>query len=312
MSLNTLFTTVITLALLLLAGVIAGRTRILDERASETLSAVTVKIGQPFLIINALISIERTPETVTKGLWILLMAFGILAFTAALSYCCAKGIKDADERKISEFAMMFTNCGFIGLPILESIFGSVGLFYGAFYVFAFNVLSWTWGLGILSRKRDDIRLTPKKVLLNFGTVPCLIGFLLFLSGIPLPESVLALTRYLASICTPFSMLITGANLARRDLRKMFSSPRVYWVNFVKLVVMPFVTAVLLRLLGLPGDMVVFGTVMTALPSAAVITMFGEMFHINPGFASELVGSTSLLSIATLYPVVAFAQWLASL
>lgn len=300
------------LALLLLVGIIAGKTKVIDEVTSARLSTVTVKIGQPFLIINAMLSIERTSDNIKTGLFVLGLGFVMHAVMALIAYLCAKGIRDLDERKLSEFGMIFANCGFIGLPILESIFGNEGLFYGAFYVFGFNVISWTWGIMILARKREDIKLTPKKILINFGTVPSVIGFLIFLSGITLPESVQSLAGYLGSLCTPLSMLITGANLARRDLRKMFTSRSVYLVNLVKLVVMPLVITTALWLAGLSDTMVVFGAVMAALPCAAVITMFGEMYSISPGYAAELVGSTSLLCTATLFPVIYYAQFLVSL
>lgn len=312
MNFGTLFTTILTLALLLGTGFLAGKTGIVDEVTSARLSAVTVKIGQPFLLINAMIGLERTTENIRTGLFVLALSFAIHGVTAAIAWLLARRVRDPDERKLAEFGMIFANCGFIGFPILESILGDAGLFYGAFYVFGFNVISWTWGIMILARNRSDIRLTPKKILINFGTVPALIGFLIFLSGVSVPAPVQSLCGYLSSLCTPLSMLITGANLARRDLRKTFSSPSVYLVNAVKLIVAPVVVATLLWLAGASDVMVLFGTVMSALPCAAIITMFGEMYEINPGYAAELVGSTSLLCTATLFPVIYYAQFLISL
>lgn len=326
MSLTALFTTIITLALLLLTGFTAGKTKIVDEVTTAKLASVTVKIGQPFLIINGMIGQKCTAENIKTGLFILLISVGMHAVMAVIAYFCAKGIRDLDERKLSEFGMIFANCGFIGFPILEALLGDLGLFYGAFYIFGFQVISWTWGIIILARKRPDIKLTPKKIIINFGTVPSVIGFLLFLSGVfypenvsmfPesirfLPESFRSLSGYLGSLCTPLSMLITGANLARRDLRKMFTSKPVYLVNFVKLIVMPLVITTLMWLLGFNDTMVLFGAVMAALPCAAVVTMFGEMYSISPGYAAELVGSTSILCIATLFPMIWYAQFLLTL
>jgi len=312
MSLAALFTTIITLALLLLTGFIAGKAKIIDEVSTERLSTATTKIGMPFLIIGGMTGLERTTENIKTGLTVLLISAGMHAVMSIAAYFCAKGVRDFDERKISEFSMIFANCGFIGFPILESIFGEIGLFYGAFYIFSFQIISWTWGIMILARKRSDIKLTPKKILINFGTVPALLGFLIFLSGISLPQSVLSLCSYLGSICTPLSMLITGANLARRSLKKMFTSKSVYFVNFIKLIIMPLLITTLMWVLGFSDTMVIFGAVMAALPCAAVVTMFGEMYSISPGYASELVGSTSILCIATLFPMIWYAQFLVSL
>jgi len=168
------------------------------------------------------------------------------------------------------------------------------------------------GLAILARGRSDIRLTPKKALVNFGTVPCLIGLLLFISRIPMPEAFLDLTGYLGSLCTPISIIITGSNLARRSLKKMLTSPLVYYTAAIRLIAIPLVITVLLWLVGIPDDFVVFGCVLAAMPTAAVVTMYAEMYDIKPGVAAEFVGSTSILCTATLVPVISFAAWLVSL
>jgi len=312
MDIGNLIPLIITLTLLLVVGFIAGKAKLIDEVSTARLSTVTVKIGQPFLIINGMIGLERTAENVKIGLEVLLLSLGMHAVMSLIAFLCAKGIKNFDERKLSEFGMIFANCGFIGIPILESIFGGFGPFYGSFYIFGFNVLSWTWGIMILARGRSDIKMTPKKILLNFGTIPAVIGFLLFLSGIPMPDYIKSLCSYLGALCTPLSMLITGANLARRSLKKMFTNKAVYLVNFVKLIAMPFVITTLLWLLGFNDTMIMLGAVLSALPSAAVVTMFGEMYSISPGYAAELVGSTSILCMATLFPMIYYAQFLISL
>jgi len=231
---------------------------------------------------------------------------------AALAFLGALPIKGLDERKLGEFSMVFTNCGFIGFPILESIFGAEGLFYGAFFIISFHLFTWTWGIAILARKRDDIRLTIRKALINFGTVPSLIGLLLFVSRIPLPEAFTDFSAYLASLCTPIAVIITGSNLARRSLKKMLTSPLVYYVNLWRLIIIPMVVTTILWLVGIPDNFVVFGCVMSAMPTAAVATMFGEMYDIQPGLAAEFVGSTSVLCTATLVPVISYAAWLVTI
>ena len=309
MSFTSLLSTIATLALLLAAGIITGKLKIIDERSTERLSTLIVKLGQPFLIINALIGIEPTPENIRNGFLILGLGTVIHIFMAVLAHLLAKPIRGFDERKLTEFGMLFTNCGFIGFPILESIFGETGLFYGAFYIISFHIFTWTWGIAILARGRDDIKITPKKALLNFGTIPSLIGIVLFLSGLDLPEFVTDFSSYIASLCTPISMLITGSNLSRRGMKSMLTNPSVYLTNVTRLIIMPRAVTTALWLVGVPDYMVVFGCVMAAMPTAAVITMFGEMYGISPGCAAELVGSTSLVSVATLMPVIKFAEFL---
>ncbi|MBE6615194.1 MAG: hypothetical protein E7631_07820 [Ruminococcaceae bacterium] len=311
-SFTSLLSTIATLFLLLVAGYVAGRLKIVDETSSKNLSTLIVKVGQPFMIINSLIGLEYSAENLKTGLLVLCLGLGMHVVLAVLSFVGALPIKGLDERKVGEFSMVFTNCGFIGFPILESIFGAEGLFYGAFFIISFHLATWTWGIAILARQRADIRLTVKKALVNFGTIPSLIGFLLFVSRIPLPEAFTDFSAYLASLCTPIAVIITGANLARRSLKKMLTSPLVYYVNLWRLVIIPMAVTVLLWAIGIPDNFVIFGCVMAAMPTAAVATMFGEMYDIQPGLAAEFVGSTSILCTATLVPVISFAAWLVSM
>lgn len=312
MSFSSLFSTILTLFFLLVAGYICGKCGIVDEKASGHLSNLIIKVGQPFLIINSLTGLRFSVENLRIGGQIILLGFGVHIVIAAFSYLFARPIHDLDERKLSEFALVFTNCGFVGFPILHAIFGETGLFYGAFYLVAFHLLIWTWGIAILARGRKDIRLTVKKALVNFGTIPCLIGFLLFLLPLPLPAAATGFFSYLASLCTPISILITGANLARRGLWQMCKSPRVYYINFVRLIVLPLLVTTICYLIGLPDYMVIFACVMSAMPSAAIITMFGTLYDISPGVAAEYVGSTSVLCTVTLLPVIHYANWLVQL
>lgn len=311
MSITSLVSTIATLALMLLIGFIGGKLKYVDEISTERLSTLIVKIGQPFLIINSLISLEYTEENLKTGLKILLLGICMHAAMSLIAYFLARPVKPFDEQKLSEYCMVFANCGFIGFPIAKALYGAEGLFYGAFFIVSFHLFVWTRGIMILARKRDDIKLTPKKILFNFGTMPCLIGFLIFISRISLPDFAYDLVGYLNDICTPITLIISGANIARRSLKKMFTNKNVYYVCFVKLVAMPVLIATVLWLIGLPEYMIVFGAIMASMPCAAVVTMFGEMYRISPGYGAELVGASTVFSVVTILPMVSYASFLAS-
>lgn len=312
MQFSSLLSIIACLFLLLSVGFIGGKFKILDEVSTEKLSALIIKIGQPFLIINSIICQKCTPENLKTGLLVFLLGLCMHTIMAVLAFFLAKPFKNPDRRALAEYSMFFSNCGFMGFPVIQSLYGEEGLFYGAFYIMSFHLFVWTIGLVILSRGGEGIKITPKKIFLNYGTIPCVIGFAIFVARLPLPDFLLSMSGYLSGLCTPIAMLIAGANIARRSLRKMFSDPKIYYTSFVKLIVMPVFAATVLWLLGLPEYIVIFGTVMAAMPSASIVTMFGEMYRISPGFSAELVGSSTIFSTATILPVVYYAIWLCSL
>lgn len=288
------------------------RAGVIDNVFSKNLSTLIVKVAQPMLVISSLISLEYTRENLMRGLGAVVLSFALHTGMGIAAHFAVKGFRDADERKISEFAIMFTNCGFIGFPIIESLYGKDGLFCGAFYVVGFHLFIWTWGMAILSRGRNDIKLTPKKIFVNFGTIPCLIGFILFLIPWPMPAFLVKTTDYLASLATPISVLITGSLIATGSMRDLFGRFGNYAVSFLRLILFPVAVCVALKLCGLGEFMIIFGTVMAAMPSASVITMFGELYDINPGYASRIVGITSMLCVVTLPLLVAFASFVAKM
>lgn len=325
------FNTIITLFILLAVGYIAGKAKIIRGSASKTLSTLIIKIGQPAMIVNSLIKMEYSAQNLGLGLKTLL--FGLVAhiFMAAVSYFAFFRFHDLDERKLTEFSAVFVNAGFIGIPILESLFGDRGAFMGAFFVVMFNLVLWTWGIIILARGRDDIKLTPRK-LINYGTVPCTVGFLLYLgkgllptlSGIIcsvagdssgailsavsfLSKSIMSALGHVASLCTPISTIIIGALLSTLTVKQILGSKKIYYLCAIKLLVIPISISVIMILMGFSSDWVLFAAAVTSMPSATSATMLAEMYDIRPEYSAQAVGTTSLLSVATMPCVMLTVQ-----
>lgn len=319
-----LITIMVTLFILMIAGYVCRRRGIIDSAASKHLSRLIISVGQPMMIISALNRVEFTPENLTIAWQVTLISFVMHTLLALLAFFLCKLYKNKNEAKIFEFGLVFANCGFIGFPILDSILGDgIGSFMGAFYVISFHLFIWTWGLLILGRGRDDIKLTPKKILFNYGTVPCTIGVLLFFLKplLPVPAwlapvwfdgAIGRFLDYLGGLCTPISVLITGSLLATVSLRKTFCNPRLYLHSFFKLILLPVIACILAKLCGLPDTYLMLCTAMAAMPGAATITMLAELYDIEPGLASETVGVTSLLATGTLPLMMLFAGFVSGL
>ena len=291
--------------LLLSTGYLCRRIGVIDDAASKRLSTLIIKLGQPMMIVGALISKEFSVEALKTGLFFTLIGFLIHPLMALLAALAGPLYQDAAERKISMFATIFTNCGFIGFPILEAIFPGEGAFIGAFFVIGFHTYVWTLGMAILGKGREDIKLTPKKAIFNLGTIPCAIGLGLYLlkAVVALPTFIISFTNHLGDLCLPISVLVTGALLAKRGLGPLLRKPRIYFYNLIKLIAVPLIVCLITKLvtLGMANSyqIVMFCTVIAALPCGASISMFGEMYDIAPEYAAEVVGSSSLLVIGTL-------------
>ncbi len=265
-------------------------------------------------------------DNLKLGLKTLALGFAVHLFMALVAYVACVRIKKIDERKILEFSMIFGNTGFIGIPILGALFPKNGAFQASFIVISFNILMWTLGMLILGRKRDDIRMTVKKARINKGTVPSLIGIIIFLiPAIPafsnfdlslkLPFASEAL-RYVSGLCTPVSMLIIGALLSRVSLKRIFTTGKLYYLCLFKLVVTPLLVCLIMKLGSLVfnfnSDCIMFATALTSMPVATSVSMLAELYDISPEFSAQGVGITSLLSIATMPCVILLTKMVIAL
>ena len=315
MNFGSLLSIILTLFLLMVVGYVCRKLGVITTESSKGLSKLIINVGQPMLILSALETAPYSPANLTIGWQVVLIGLGMHALLCLMAFLICKGMKERNRAKIFEFTLIFANCGFIGFPVLDSILGDgIGSFMGAFFVISFNLYLWTWGIAILGRGRDDIRMTPKKALVNFGTIPCLIGVVLYLIKplFEMPEFVSKTFSYLGSLCTPVSVLVTGALIATVPLSKMFRNRQLYLHSAIKLLLFPIVICLLAKLIGLADSYILLVTAMAGVPSAATVTMLAELYDIEPSYASQTVGLTSILSTATLPIVMLFANWIISL
>lgn len=315
MNFSALLSIILTLFVLLICGLVARKVGVINDASSKGLSRLIISIGQPAMIIAALANAEYTQENLKIAWQVTLISFAMHTLMALMAFGFCKLLKkNPDQIKIFEFSLVFGNCGFIGFPILDSILGEgIGSFMGAFYVISFHLFLWTWGIIILARGREDIRMTPKKAIFNYGTIPCAIGVAMYLFK-PIFDVTTEFDflgkslNYLGNLCTPISVLITGALLATLPLKKIFTNTRIYLHAAIKLLALPVIFCFLAKLCGLSDTYLLMVVAMAGVPSAATITMLAELYDIEPAYASQTVGMTSVLSTATLPVVMLLAEW----
>ena len=317
MNFSAFLSTVITMFIILMVGYILGKKDIINSVASKNLSKLIIVAGQPALIISSITDKSFSSENLKLALISLASGFIMHLAIAFIAYFACFKIKDLDERKITEFAIVFGNIGFLGIPVMGALFPENGAFVASFFVVSFNILLWVIGLGIIARKRDDIKLTAKKIFINKGTIPSLIGFAIFLipaflPSFAMPDFISKSISYLGSLCTPISMLIIGALLATRTVKQMFGSIKVYYLCLFKLAIIPLLFCVMMKIFGFSDFWILFITAISAMPSASSTSMFAELYDTAPGYSAQCVGISTVFSVATMPLLIMAAQFIIGL
>lgn len=294
---------VLTLFLLIGAGMVCAKAKLLDESAVKALANLVLYIATPCVIIKSCIR-EFDPAM----LWGFLTVVAVAAVNHALLIGVATLVfrdKGENRRRVFRCATVFSNAGYMAIPLQQAILGEVGVFYCAAYVIVFNVFLWTYGLMEMS---GESRLSAKKILLNPGVIGVVVGLTLFVLPIPVPTLIADGIGHLAALNTPVPMLIVGFYLAQTDLLGALKDGRGWLCIALRLIVAPLVALGGLLLCGIRGDLLTSCMICIATPVATACTMFATRFDRDPRLSVNLVSLSTLLSAVTLPLLVALTHW----
>ncbi len=292
---------VMAIFVLILVGYIARKAKVMDKALVKGLSGFILNVAIPFTVIASFdrsIPKSSLPDLLKTGFW------AIVLHSIAIVFSSMVYRKLADpERKVLSYGTVFSNCGFMGFPVVASVYGKVGVMYASIYVVVFQTFIWTYGVALYSGGKAWGQL--KKAFLNPGIISVIIGALLWLAPFDLPSFLGDSIAFMSDLTTPLSMVVVGASLAEVPLKGLIKGWELWLGTGVRILVIPLAGLAILTILGinnLPARVAVF---LTAMPVAAQSVMFAERYDADVGLASRLVFVTTVLSALTI-PLFALA------
>ena len=294
MSIGNLFSQVLTLFIIMGVGVIARKVGIITREYGKKMSELLIYITAPAMIIISM-NFKYSQEMLKNAGLVLIIAFAVHFVSIALGFLVYSRF-EPKTRRIAIFATAFSNCQFLGFPIMRAIFGQEGEFYASIYLIAFTVLIWTVGVMILTGKKD-IR-SALKVLTNPAIIAIVIGMIVFIFSLTIPAPLYKALDFVGSMTVPLAMLFIGSQLAEIKLADILSGFKVYMVAFMRLLFIPLALLGVLRLLGITGIAATSAIVLAGMPTAANAAIFAEMFTGEAKFASRVVAISTLFCIAS--------------
>lgn len=301
MEINTVITQIISLFLVAFVGFYGGKKNIIDENFSNGLSKLLVEITTPFLVISSF-SISYGPDVANNVIKAFIYSFAIFLLTPLLVKPLLIKV-DKSKRNVLEFAMVFSNCGFMGFPVAQSVFGNEGVVYAAIFNMIFNIFVWTYGVMLFNNKSDIKGL--KESLKNPGVVSSVIGLLIMIFSIKIPPLLLNTTKMVGGLTTPISMLIIGSLLSRSELKKIIKDKSMYYGSMIKLILLPLILYCISILFKENSMVLKTFILMQAMPAGALTTIFAENFNKNKEYSAFIVSFSSLLSVVTIPLVIKF-------
>lgn len=285
---------IIEMFVILLGGVLAYQTGLIDKETTKKLSNLLLMLVSPLLIFQ---SYEMDFDIkLFYGLLMTLMASAVTFVCCIfLSNVILKG--NEKDLPVEKTAVVYSNCAFIGIPLINGILGSEGVFYMTAYTTVFNILFWTHGVWLMDGggKLKDVF----KNLITPAIIAVMIGMLFFVFQLRLPTILSEPVKTIANMNTPLAMIIAGANLAQGNIFKSLKNLRLYFISLLKLIIFPIAGIAILYIIHLDFKVAFTIFIAIACPAGATTIMFAERYDKNVYYATEIFMITTVLSQVTI-------------
>lgn len=311
--------TMAALFLCIFVGFFAAKRKIIDEHGIDRLNSLLLNVTFPFMMIS-IFNIELTNEVIDNGVSIFLYGIFYQIILTGIAFVFTKVINFGIEREqtvgfdrnqVVRFAMIFTNTGFVGLPLIGAVLGAQGLLYASLLNIPFNIMCFTFGVFLLQPKGEN-HINLKSILLTPAMVGVWIGLVLLLSQLVLPGTFIVdgesvrLPAFLTNtinmvgdITSPLAMIIVGASLTQTKFTRVFADWKLHLFSVIKLLIAPVVVYLIARTFITDDEILLIVTVFAGLPTATVTTLLAERFGHDYVYSSELVFITTFYSIVTI-------------
>ena len=290
------------LFILIAAGFVCTKTKLINSKSKNGLVNILLYVVTPCLIINSFLNVKFTANTITS--------LGIAAACAVVSHIIGIAFsflffdKDFRKKTVLRFGLIFSNAGYMGIPLAHAVFGDKCVFYGSAYVIVFNIVMWTYGISMYQKSKKN-RI---KIILNPGTIGVLIGLPLFLLKLQLPKIFSVPIESLSELNTPVAMMVLGYYFACSDLKTGLLSKKMWAVILGRMIIVPLVTfAIFKYILGLEGVLLGCCVLPACAPTAVNTIVLASKFKGDTDLALKLVSITTILSIITMPLILALAK-----
>jgi malate permease and related proteins len=296
------------LFLMILIGYIIRKKGIINEEITKGLSILLIEIILPALIISSMsINIDRN---LAKYFIIFFILNLIIYLSVIIIATFLPKILTVSRKKktIINYLLVFGNVGYMGFPVINTIYPEKGLFFAVINNFIITILMWTYGIYIFIKDNNTENKIHIKNLFNNGIIAITIGFLIFFTGYQLPIIISGMLEGLGNMTFPLSMLIIGSSLTNVKFKSILTDKYLYLYCSLKLLILPLIAFYIIKNLNLPPIIFTITIILLAMPAGANSVLFAEKYDGDYKFASEGVFMSTFFSLFT----IPFLIWLINL
>ena len=312
MAIFTIFQQILVLAIIAIIGILAVRFKILDNDAKNVIEKIIFYITLPLLIITKLSSLDISDEILKNGLQVIVFTYVILFIQIVVGKLTSRWFNLDKSQKTIHFMHTFLgNIVFLGFPLLDALYpGGEAILYAALYQLVMNTVLWTYGINQLAPGKKEKGFQSLKKLLNPNTIALLIGLVLMVLKLKLPSVLQVSLGGLGKATLPLAMIYIGILLARTKIRETFRKWDVLFLSINKLLIIPVLLIILLKVILLYTPFQLNSTAIAVLiieasmPCMTILVILARRYGADDQKAMENFFVSTILSIVSL-PFIIF-------
>ena len=282
----------LTLFAIVVVGYVAGKLDYMGGTFDKRLSKLVIDITCPALILSSAMTGELPDRELILPL-LLISVITYIVLTGVALFVPRYLTRKREDEGIIGFAIMFGNVGFMGYPVVASIFGHEAVFYAAVLNVVNTFAVFTVGTMLITGKSEvEKRKFQKKVLYSTPMLAAYLTMLIVALGINnIPSFISQPLTMIGNITVPAALLIIGSSMSQLPLRSMLGNPPVYATTVMRLGVVPVMIYFLCSLLGFSQFVVGINTIVVAMPVAT----YGTILCLRHGKDTTLITETTFIT-----------------
>lgn len=306
MNISALYTQIVVMFLLIAVGAICYKRNMVNDEGSKQMSAVLMTFVMPCVIIH---SFCRSFDPSMMGKLVEGFVLSVVLLVASLLLSAVVFPKNSPDYADKRMCTIFSNNGFMAIPLLQALYGEDGVFVGSINIVVTNIFLWTVGVWMLSRAsgHSHSTLNWRKIAFNPGTIGFIIGLLIFVTSFQLPSILENTISFLSDLNTPMAMIVLGVYLAQSNLLRTLKDRSIYTVSLCRLFIIPLMTIAVAFLLPFDSEVSRVLLISIATPCAVACSMFAQMFDTNYHYSSQIIAFSTVMSAISMPIVLAFSR-----
>ena len=276
-------------------GYLLTKLGMITKESRATLTSLVINVILPANIINSYM-IEMNMDILKSCALILIVSIFIQMSYVPLNKILYRFNHDDRQLSVLKYATLCSNAGFLGNPLVEGIYGSMGLLYASIFLIPQRIVMWTAGVSCFTTaKGKDV---IKKLITNPCIIATIIGLLIMIFQIPLPDFATKTIKAISSCTTVMSILVIGSILSDFPIKEVFSKLTAYY-SFLRLIVLPALCAIICVIVRLPILVTCVASVLVGMPAGTTTAILAEKYGGDSKLGVQLVFLSTLCSLITI-------------